>query len=161
MPTAIVLLTLLWWVVSGGAASSWLIGLPAIGVAAWLLRGPLRGRSWRLGLGGSLRLAGYFLYGSLRGGLDVAGRVLARRPRVAPGLVHHRWNLPDDGLSRPLFVLSMSLLPGTLVARFDDEGLLIHTLDTRLPIDAEVDTLERLIRAAVRDARPAAQGTGA
>lgn len=147
MPLLLASLVALWWMVSGGAAASWIIGLPAIAVAAWLVQGKPVARTWRFSAIGGLRFAAYFFYGSLRGGLDVALRVLARKPRVMPGMVRHSWCLPEAGPSRAVFVISMSLLPGTLVADFDAQGLCIHTLDTRVSMDEELQTLERLIRA--------------
>lgn len=140
------LLALLWFVLTGGAASSWIVGVPAI-AAALLLARRVEGATspWRLDPAGGLRFAAYFVRESVRGGIDVAGRVSARRPRVAPGLVRYRWRLPAGSPARTLFVLCMSLLPGTLVAAAGEHELLIHALDATAPVAAELAALEQRV----------------
>lgn len=137
----LVALALLWWIVAGGTASSWIVGVPTI-IAAALLAPRAPEGSWRLSLPGALRFAAFFLRESLRGGVDVARRVSTPRLRVAPGLVHYRWRLPEGGPARALFVLCASLLPGTLVANLGGQALLIHALDTGAPVAAELTALE-------------------
>lgn len=138
------LLALLWLVLTGGAASSWIVGVPAI-AAALLLARRVEGATspWRLDPAGVLRFAAYFVRESVRGGIDVAGRVSARRPRVAPGLVRYRWRLPAGSPARTLFSLCVSLLPGTLVAAAGEHELLIHALDATAPLAAELAALEQ------------------
>jgi len=116
-----------WWLLTGGALSSWLIGVPAVAVAAAL--------SWRLrGAGGvsvSLKgvagFGGFFLIESFRGGFDVARRALARRVDVQPGFLVYRTDLPP-GLPRLFLSSSVSLLPGTLTVDLEDDDLVIHAL---------------------------------
>lgn len=136
-------LTLLWWVVSGGAASSWVVGVPTV-LAAALLARPAPDAAWHLSPLGALRFAAFFLRESLRGGLDVAGRISTRPLRIAPGLLRHRWRLPD-GPARALFALCTSLLPGTLVANVGEQELLIHALDVGAPVGDELAALEQRI----------------
>lgn len=156
-------LALLWWVVAGGTASSWIVGVPTI-VAAALLT-PLAPRGpWGLSLSGALRFAAFFLRESLRGGVDVARRVSASHPRVAPGLVQYLWRLPEDGPARSLFALCVSLLPGTLVANVGERDLVIHALDTGAPVAAELAALEDavadLFSLALPAVAPGAPGQG-
>jgi multicomponent Na+:H+ antiporter subunit E len=92
-----------------------------------------------------LRFVTYFLRESVRGGIDVAGRVSARRLRVAPGLVRYRWRLPADGPARALFALSASLLPGTVVAAMGEHEVLIHALDAKGPVLSELAELEQRV----------------
>ncbi|WP_310566201.1 Na+/H+ antiporter subunit E, partial [Hydrogenophaga sp.] len=147
-------LALLWWGVAGGTASSWIVGVPTI-VAAALLT-PLAPRGpWGLSLSGALRFAAFFLRESLRGGVDVARRVSASHPRVAPGLVQYLWRLPEDGPARSLFALCVSLLPGTLVANVGGRDLLIHALDTGAPVAAELAALEDAVAGLFSLALPA------
>lgn len=142
----LVALTLLWWIVAGSTVSSWIVGVPTIVAAALLaLRSP--DGPWHLSLPGALRFAAFFLRESLRGGVDVAQRVSAPRPRVAPGLVQYRWRLPEGSPARALFALCASLLPGTLVANLGGQVLLIHTLDTGAPVAAELAALEDAVAA--------------
>lgn len=151
----LVALTLLWWVVAGGTVSSWIVGVPAI-VAAALLAPRAADGPWRLSLPGALRFAAFFLRESLRGGVDVARRVSLPRLRVAPGLVHYRWRLPEGGPARALFALCASLLPGTLVANLGGPALLIHALDTGAPVAAELAALEEAVAAMFSLSLPAA-----
>lgn len=155
------LLALLWFVLSGGALSSWVVGLPAIAAALLLVR-LLRGRSapWRLDAAGVLRFAAYFVRESARGGIDVALRVSAPVPRVAPGLLRHRCRLPAGSPARTLFVLCVSLLPGTLVAAVDEHGLLIHALDTGAPVADELAVLEQRVAGLFGLRLPAPEAAG-
>lgn len=140
------LLVLLWFVLTGGAASSWIVGVPTIAAALVLARRVERlTLPWRLEPAGALRFAIYFMRESVRGGIDVAGRVSGRRPRVAPGFVHYRWRLPVEGPSRALFALSVSLLPGTLVAALGEHEALIHVLDAEAPVADELAALEQQV----------------
>jgi len=137
---------LLWFVLTGGAASSWIVGVPTIAAALVLARRVERlTLPWRLEPAGVLRFAIYFVRESVRGGIDVAGRVVAPRPRVAPGFVRYRWRLPAEGPSRALFALSVSLLPGTLVAAFGEHEVLIHALDVNAPVADELTALEQRV----------------
>ena len=138
----------LWILLTGGVAASWVVGVPTIAIALVALhRLWPRVPRWRIDPRGALRFAGFFLRESLRGGVDVAGRVSRRRTRIAPGLLEHAWRLPPDGPWRMLFALAISLLPGTLVARMDDDALVVHVLDTGVPVMAELAVLEQHVAA--------------
>jgi multicomponent Na+:H+ antiporter subunit E len=137
-------LALLWVLLSGGAAASWVVGVPAVLAAALLLPAPPP-RRWRLRVAGVPGFVAFFVRESWRGGVDVAARVLAPRMRVQPGLVWHRWELPAEGPARTLFVLCASLLPGTLVAGQHADGARVHALDTGAAVAAELAALERAI----------------
>jgi len=69
-----VLFALLWWMLTEGAADSWLVGAPVVVLAALASGVLLPGTSWSLP--GLLRFIPFFLWHSLRGGVDVAGRAL-------------------------------------------------------------------------------------
>lgn len=140
------LLVLLWFMLTGGAVLSWIVGVPTIGAALVLARRVGRVTStWRLDPAGALAFVTYFVRESARGGIDVAGRVSARRLRVAPGLVRYRWRLPAEGPARGLFALSVGLLPGTLVAATREHEVLIHALDTERPVTEELAELEQRV----------------
>jgi len=131
----------LWWVLTGGASGSWVIGLPAAlaAAAASLLQPPPRRQGIRLA--GALRFAPYYLLQSLRGGVDVARRALSPSLPLAPGFVRHTTRLPR-GPSRTFFMGVVSLLPGTLSVRMEGDGLIVHVLDTALPTAAALARLE-------------------
>ena len=138
------LLALLWFVLTGGDASSWIVGVPTIATALLLARQVAGSTApWRLDPAGILRFVAFFLRESVRGGIDVARRVSARRLRVAPGLVRYRWRLAPGGPARTTFVLCVSLLPGTLVVAVGEHDLLLHALDATTPVARELAALEQ------------------
>lgn len=124
----VLLLAGLWAVLTGGAPSSWWIGVPLIGLAAWvnLSWWP----AWRLSPVGVLRFLPYFAYQSLAGGWDVALRALRPSRPLDSGLIDYRLRLPP-GTPRVAMANLVSLLPGTLSADLDGERLVIHALDAR------------------------------
>lgn len=153
------LLALLWSVLVGGAAASWVVGVPTVAAAllcARLAAGPSR-RGWRISLLGAWHFVSFFVRESVRGGLDVAARVSSPRLRVAPGLVRYGWRLPADGPARTLFALSVSLLPGTLAAHLGEREVLIHALDADAPVARELAALEARVAALFALDLPAAE----
>ena len=91
LPTAM-LLAGLWWVLTNGSLASWLVGLPAVAGAVWA-QARLSGTSGLpISLGGLARFVPFFLWHSLRGGVDVALRTLAPRARIRPGFIRYRPN---------------------------------------------------------------------
>lgn len=156
------LLVPLWFMLTGGVVSSWIVGVPAIAAALVLARRVGRPTTiWRLDPAGALRFVTHFVRESVRGGVDVAGRVSARRLRVAPGLIRYRWRLPAEGPARGLFALSVSLLPGTLVAATREHELLIHALDIDAPVSDELTALEQRVAGLFGLDLPAPEATDA
>jgi multicomponent Na+:H+ antiporter subunit E len=94
-------------------------------VGAWMVPGlPQPWRPLRL-----FRFALFFIRTSVVGGLDVAWRAVQRRPALHPTWLRYRLSLPA-GQPRTLMVSMLSLLPGTLSAELQDDGmLLVHALD--------------------------------
>jgi multicomponent Na+:H+ antiporter subunit E len=137
------LLALLWWAVSEGRADSWWFGVPAAlcASAASLHFSPATRtlRPWP-----ALRLLIWFLGRSLLAGADVAVRALRPSMPLAPGFVRVRMRLVDAG-ARVLLADLLTLLPGTLASGFDDDTLLLHVLDERLPVSRQVRDLEERV----------------
>lgn len=150
-PTAI-LLAGLWWVLTDGSAGSWLIGLPALASAVWVHRRLNAGPRVRVSPAVMLRFVPYFLWQSLRGGVDVALRTLAPRLRVRPGFCRYRISL-DTLPARVFFVNCLSLLPGTLAADLEGEWVEVHALNTGLDLRSELARLERMVAALFGDSR--------
>lgn len=124
----LVLLAGLWWIIAGGDPSSWVIGAPAVVAAAWAVRGlGARAAVWPSPLG-LLRFLPYFVVESLRGGIDVAARVLGPRMRVDPGVIDYPLRLRRRA-ARVFFVDCISLLPGTLGADLVGDTARVHALD--------------------------------
>jgi multicomponent Na+:H+ antiporter subunit E len=117
------LLTLLWWVISGGDAWAW--GLPAILVTALVMPSSGAARLRPLALLAFLPLA---LWLALRGGLQVAA--LACRPRLDPDsrVIDYAWHHLPEGPGRLFMASLINLIPGTLTLRVTPDRLQVHVL---------------------------------
>ncbi len=140
----LLLCVLVWWVLSGGDPGSWAVGVPVTAIAAVLSSIMLPPFRWSLG--GAIRFWPFFLWASLRGGFDVAMRALHRRLPLYPGVVPHATRLPGP-VAQVSMVNLMSLVPGTLAADLRDGCILVHALDSRGPIGANVASSERRVAA--------------
>ena len=134
-----VLFALLWWILTEGAMYSWLTGAPVVLFAALASGVLLPGTSWSLP--GILRFVPFFLWHSLRGGIDVASRALHPRLPISPDLLKHQWRLPT-GLPRVFMANTVSLLPGTLSAELSEEFLLVHVIDQTSAVETELTLIE-------------------
>jgi multicomponent Na+:H+ antiporter subunit E len=134
----------LWYVLTDGDVASWVVGAPTV-LAAAAVGLAQRGTHWRLSLLGAIRFAVFFLVESIKGGLDVAGRVVHSRVRIAPALLDYETSLLREPSARDFFVLCVSLLPGTLVASIDDHHLVVHVLDAAAPARQDLARLERVV----------------
>ena len=138
---------LLWVVLAGYEnPSSWIIGIPAVIAASWAHRRLSSPGQKALSALGILRLLPFFLRESFRGGIDVARRVIGGTLDVEPGVFDYQLRLEAPS-ERILFVVLVSLLPGTLGADLQGDRMRIHTLDLRVDVTAEMDRLERLVAA--------------
>lgn len=135
----LLLFGVLWWILTGGAPDSWLIGIPVIVLAAWLSLALWS--TFPLSLVGVLRFAPWFAVQSVAGATDVALRAMRPRMPLYPGIVRHRLRLPR-GASRVTLANVVSMLPGTLSADLEDDELVIHALDTRKDLHQMVLDLE-------------------
>jgi multicomponent Na+:H+ antiporter subunit E len=151
----------LWWVVAEGR-SAWEFGMPAAALAALasLALQPTSRRHARPLA--ALRLLRFFLWRSLLGSIDVAGRALRPRMPLRPAFEQHALRVATPG-ARVLLVDLVSLMPGTLGVALQGDVLLLHVLDTRLPVERDLRRLEQLVAALFgaalpEPARPAADG---
>jgi multicomponent Na+:H+ antiporter subunit E len=150
----VLLCAALWIVLARADPASAIIGVPAVLAAAWA--------SWRLATGpgirlspwGALRFIPYFVYESVRGGIDVASRVLGPRVRVDPGRQDYRLSLSSPG-ARVFFVDLVSLLPGTLSADLVGDVVTIHALDQGADMAGDLSQLERRVAALFTEPVPA------
>lgn len=137
---------LLWWVLSGDWRGSWTVGgfvVVTAALASLALRTPT---THRLSLRGALRFVPFFCLQSLRGGIDVARRAMLPSMPLAPVLVEHPLALPP-GTARIFMLNTVSLLPGTLSADLQADRLVVHALDGRLPLGANLRLLEKRVAA--------------
>ena len=89
------ILALLWYVITRGQTSAWIIGLPAVALAAMASVTLGRASLPRISLAGLVGFIALFLRESVRGGLDVARRTLAPKLRIQPGFTLYRPRLND------------------------------------------------------------------
>jgi multicomponent Na+:H+ antiporter subunit E len=133
-----------WFGLNGADPGSWLIGVPTIMVGSLLVARMHRRQGPELRWAGIPAFAFYFLRQSALGGWDVARRVMRPRPAIDPGFLSYRTTLPD-GAERHLFLSVISLLPGTLTARFDGDRVRVHAIDVGSDLEPELAELERRI----------------
>lgn len=100
-----------------------------------------------------LRLVLRFLWQSVRAGIDVAWRVFSPSLPLRPGFILYPTNY-RRGPNRNTFASISSLLPGTLVVRDDEQGLLYHCLDIDQPVAVELAATEALVSRAFPETQP-------
>ncbi len=141
------LFTSLWWILTDGAMDSWMVGAPVVLFAALVSVVLLPPFAWSLT--GTARFIPFFLWHSLRGGVDVARRALHPRLLISPGLFDYRLRLPP-GLPRVFMANTVSLLPGTLSVELDEECLRVHVLDETSAVTEELRVLEKQVASVFR-----------
>ena len=131
----------LWWVVTLGDPTSWIVGIPAVVAATWMSVALFPERPWRWRVGGAAWFLGYFGWQSVMGGFDVAWRALHPQRPLNPDFYPYRLRLPG-GPAQTFFVNTVSLLPGTLSATVQADQLTVHVLNTNQPITDQLQQLE-------------------
>jgi multicomponent Na+:H+ antiporter subunit E len=127
--------------------------LPAVAIAVagatWASIRLLRPSARRPSLPVIARLALRFPRQSIVAGVDVAWRALHPQLQLRPGFVTYAPRL-SPGTHRDAFCALASLLPGTLPVDTDANGaLLIHCLDVRQPVAAQLAEEEALFARAI------------
>lgn len=134
-------LAALWWVIAGGAPASWIVGGPAVLAAAWAVGRLGTGAGIRFSITGLLRFLPFFIWESLRAGVDVGLRTLALRLRVNPGFLRYQTRLREPA-ARVFLANCVNLLPGTLAAELEADWLVVHVLSAEGDNEAELRRLE-------------------
>lgn len=116
-----------WWTIAEGDPAGLAFGAPIVLLALAASACTSVAPSPRWSLPGLSRFALAFLSGSLLGGVDVARRALAPRLPISPTLVTFALRLPA-GPARNLFMATLSLMPGTLVADLVGDLVEVHVL---------------------------------
>jgi len=144
MLRSLILLVGLWWMLTGGDLSSWVLGVPTL-LAALVVRQrlhPLPPAGFSAG--GALRfLAGFFLQ-SFVSGVDVVRRAFHPRLPLAPGRIDYRLRLRSP-TERILLAGTVNLLPGTLSMDLAGDILTLHVLDLDAPVLKELERIETLV----------------
>ena len=138
-------LGVVWWVLTGGALSSWLVGTPAVLLATLLSIALQSSAPNRYRLTAICPFIAYFLVHSLRGGLDVAWRSCDPRLPIAPATLKYRLRLPENDSSQTFFAGTLNLLPGTLTAEIHADELIIHLLTDEPETHVRLARLEELV----------------
>ena len=124
-----VALAVTWWVLNPGDTASWVIGGPAVIVAAASTLLFPTTPSYSRSFTATVRFAGYFGWQSVVGATDVALKALNPFFQPEPAFIEWCTRLPE-GAPRQLLANAITLLPGTLTARLEDDRLTIHLLDS-------------------------------
>jgi multicomponent Na+:H+ antiporter subunit E len=129
---------LVWLILAGSSPADLPAGVAAALAATWVslrLTPPHRGMMLR-----PLKTVQFvlrFFIQAVVAGTDVAWRALDPRLPLQPGFVTFRSRLSPGG-EREAFCAITSLLPGTLPAGESADGLIIHCLDVRQPVAAQL-----------------------
>ncbi|HLN09310.1 MAG TPA: Na+/H+ antiporter subunit E [Xanthobacteraceae bacterium] len=143
----------LWLVLAGAERADIPAAALAVVAATWTSLRLLPPGTARFSPAALALLALRFLREAVVAGADVAWRALDPRLPLRPGFVTCPVGFPP-GPARNAFCTLTSLLPGTLPVGSDDNGaLLIHCLDVRQPVVANLATEERLLARALGGGR--------
>lgn len=134
----------LWWILAEGRGDGWLLGGVAVVAATWTSVKLLPPVQQPIRLAGLIGFFGFFLWNSLRGGIQVAGMALRGSAALQPQIIELPVTLPAGG-ARVLLVNALGLMPGTLSVDLIGTSLRLHVLDERLPVVAEMQALEASI----------------
>lgn len=140
----VLLFACLWWILAEGRLDGWLLGGVAVAAAAWASLRLWPPATMPIRLAGLPGFLCFFLWNSIRGGIQVAGMALRGRAALQPALIELPVTLPPGG-ARVLLIYALGLMPGTVGVDMDEAHLRLHVLDERLPVIAEARALEALI----------------
>ncbi len=134
----------LWIVLIGVDPPDVVVGLFTTAAATWASLRLLPPGPHALRLAALPRLALRFLWQSVIAGVDVARRAFDPRMPLATGFVRYPTRCPR-GRARNVFASLTSLLPGTVPAGDDAQGLLYHCLDVGQPIAQQLAEEEQAL----------------
>jgi len=139
-----ILFAALWWLLTAGSVSSWILGVPAVVAAVWASRKLLAEMKISFSLTGLLHFVPYFLLESLRGGIDVALRTLSPRLNIQPEFCQFDITI-ETPIARVFFCNCLSLLPGTLCVESKADSVDIHSLKQQADIKEDFRKLEHMV----------------
>lgn len=138
----VVIFALLWWMLTAGAVESWLVGVPVVLIATLVSMLLVPASPWSpIGVA---CFVPFFVWHSLRGGVDVAWRAFHPRLPIAPGFIEYPLCLAP-GLPRVFMLNTVTLLPGTLSVALGADCLTVHVLDTRKSVLSELMRVEQVV----------------
>jgi multicomponent Na+:H+ antiporter subunit E len=137
-------LAMAWFILSGGAPSSWFVGIPAIALCMVVIRRLPSEGPWRWTVAGILEFLPYFIWQSIRSGLQVAWFAVHPRVPLSPRLLYYDVSLANRP-ARVFFANSVSLLPGTLSCILAEGLLVVHALTSDPSVEDDLATLENKV----------------
>ena len=140
----LMLLLIIWWVLTLGEPASWVIGIPTVLLATIISLWLSALSSWEWRLNALPRFVSFFAYCSLKGGVDVARRACSPSLPLAPAMLNYSLRM-REGTARVFFANTVSLLPGTLSADIRGDTLMVHVLDSTLPVSEQLQRLEVVV----------------
>tara|TARA_R110001592_G_scaffold116143_1_gene317205 strand:- start:9898 stop:10452 length:555 start_codon:yes stop_codon:yes gene_type:complete len=150
-----VVFALLWWILTQGNMESWLVGTPVVMLATLVSMALLPPFCWSLS--GIVRFLPFFLWHSLRGGVDVGWRAFHPNVPINPALIDYPLCLPP-GIVRVFMANIVNLLPGTLCAELNGNCLKVHALDTSKDVLLELMAVEQVVARIFSISLPCAKG---
>jgi len=141
----LLLLLIIWWVLTQGEPTSWVVGIPAVLLATITSLWLSASSSWEWRLNAVPRFFSFFAYCSLKGGVDVARRACSPSLPLAPAMLDYSLRLREGTTARVFFANTVSLLPGTLSADILGDMLIVHVLDSTLPVSEQLQRLEVVV----------------
>ncbi len=130
----------LWWGLSQGGTEQWPLSIFFISAAALL--SIIMVPAQHMSLTGFLRFIPFYIFKSVMGGLDVAGRALRPSMPLKTGFIDYPLKL-EHNTARVVFVWVVSLLPGTAGISLREKELRIHVIDEDLLHEQQLNSLER------------------
>ena len=147
---------LLWWFVTNGALAAWVVGVPCIALIVFL---QYRGKTTSSAITAIYwtRLPGFivfFIYQSIRGGLDTASRVVSRQLNIQPQFFKYKYKYSHTPMSESLFVNLVSLLPGSVCALRETDSITLHLLSDNPNIEDELAQCEIQVLKLLKQIKP-------
>lgn len=138
----------LWLVLTQASLASWVIGIPfillALVVCVQCFSSGDQQQIQAINIHGVLRFILYFVWESIRGGIDVVRVVMSAKPGLDSQFFDYQISL-QNSIARQFFISSISLLPGTLSADWNADTARIHALDLNTDTSNGVKILEQKI----------------
>ncbi len=136
-----ILFGLLWWIAVEGRQDAWGMGLVAATTATGVSLVMLPPGKNSVSPGGLFGFLGFFVWQSVKGGVQVAAIALRGRLDLRPTVIELPLVLPP-GLPRVLLACVLGLMPGTVGICLSNDRLRLHVLDERLPVTTVVRAME-------------------
>ena len=142
----LLVLAVIWGMLSDWRLDAWVFGAPAVLLGAALVFVLPHRLGWRVSPTGAATFVAWFAVQSVRGAVDVSIRAFSPQMPLRPGFRRYPLTLPG-GAPRVMFVNCITLLPGTLSAEIEGDALVVHMLDTRADLEADLGALQARIAA--------------